>query len=349
MTAADVHREYYQFRFSDFSQSWRRSFLSYFFASFFIVLLGFIMILTYVLNSEYALKYLLPISIYFLSEKIGDECLRHAIFEKKFQKWGKLISLRFFCQIMIMSVFIVLQIHDLPFYFFLGIGLTNILIFSEEFRFINIKFISHFLLYFKTNAQNSLFFIVKKRHLWLFSLTGAMFGYIDRIIIMYSKATALPFFTILVFCMAFIQMGVEFFFLTPLRNEFLNRNVVFFETIVSRQFLKVFFGSITLAFSATSLAYFTFKGASEFPLSIIVLVAINQIFLALISITREILYWTEKINQALFCEISLWVLFGTALFFSKYLGLQFSTQLFIFTIFCFLRFFAYLFLLKDKS
>jgi hypothetical protein len=286
----------------------------------------------------------LPISIYFLSEKVGDEYLRYTIFEKKFKKWGSLTSKRFVYQVVIISVLIVSQIHDLPFYFILGIGITNILVFHEGLSFINKKLILHFFLYFKVYLQKTLFYFIKNRHAWLFSLSGSIFGYIDRIIVMFSNSNALPFFTILVMCMSFIQMGVEFFFLTPLRNEFLNRNIEFFETIVSRQFLKVIFGSTIFAFIATSLTYFTFDGASVLPLTIIFLVAINQIFIALISILREIVYWTEKINLALVCEILLWLFVGTILFISKYLGMQFSNQLFILAVVCLLRFVCYLYL-----
>ncbi len=319
--SADVHRNYYLKRFSDDRVLVGLSFFNYFFSLLIMGLVGICIALCVGMKSGLASVAVCSV-LFFCSEKLADEVLRFELFNKSFEKWGWLSAGKGLFQILfILFVFFFMGTSTPSWFIILGLSVVSFLVFGfsvPSLFFVGLKKV----LVEKRwkTLKKSFKFLFDIRWLWVLLLMSTMIGYLDRIFILRFSKDILPVFMIVVTGFSVIQMGMDFYFFSPRRQDFLNKKLTLDSIFRNKTFWITLGISTILGVGCGIFAKMISKGGDMVEFSYLPLIAFSQIMYTLIIIPQQLLYWENLFKPMLYVDAAFWFCVGGLLLAGSYFG-----------------------------
>lgn len=309
VVSMDAHRLYYEYYFKEKRLLAAQQFIKYNINTIFLLI--FSCLFAFAFDVFYAQKdvfFTINVIIYLVSEKIVDELLRFSLFEKRFYRWGKINLYRF--------LFIIFFLLILG--FCNSLNQSNLIIFSFS--------VSNFLItlpllfrlkeFFKkvyTIQQHSKDVIAKSIGslksniiIWVFVLLSASTSYVDRLISLATIQNKLAAITIAATCFSLIQMGIDFFYVSAHRREFLENKLSITNTLLTRKFIKLYLATLTVSICFYGVIAFLSKAENRLDLHILIGLILMQSSIAINSIPQQILYWKDKLSKLIIVDTFFW-------------------------------------------
>jgi len=156
-------------------------------------------------------------------------------------------------------------------------------------------------------------------YIWLSSLLTISISYSDRLFILLSNTEKLPSISLAVACFSLIQIGIEFFYISNYRSDFLENKMTLKNTLFGLHFLLIFLFFLCLScFSYYVVDYFSLT-KNKLNLTIIFSVLVTQIAVAINIVPQQILYWKSQYGKLISSDIIFWILFSLVLLFKIFI------------------------------
>jgi hypothetical protein len=262
--------------------------------------------------------------LYFVSEKLADEVLRFRLFEENFEAWGWATMGRVVLQLVGLAFLVLVMRHNPPVWMqAVTLALGNLIIFVPHvprllWRFLNPGKLTSVIWLIKRAFR----IVVSDRILWVLALLSGGLGYLDRCIAVFVDRKMFPIFMLAAMCLSVVQLMVDFFYVSRNRRAFLEQRISARSLIGSYEFLGILTSGLIAGLAACFVMLHFTRNGEIFPLRYVLVIAILQISLALISVVREIPYWLGYLRLMVGIDISFYIMFAFVVFVSWSLQLS---------------------------
>jgi hypothetical protein len=304
VSGVDPHRSFYARRFGPAPVDATRAFARYFFAH---VLLGTAgaAVCVACFGLAYGMVGLaFAGALLFVTDRLSDESLRFMLFQRHRGTWGRAMMTRVVCQAALLGIVALVRPSVEPAAWIVAaLGLGNLVAFG---RLLPSRLIRRSLAHprrIRNYARSAATLITRSGALWLLSLATAFGTYLERLIVLASRKDDLAIFTLIVTSMSVVQIGVDYFYFSQRRREFLEGVIDARHALLSRSYFLVVGGALLCGTLLMSINLYLYKGAPAIPLLAILLVALIQVAVGSTSIVREIAYWNNQIRAILRVEL----------------------------------------------
>lgn len=304
LSAFDAHRLYYARHFGGEGGSVARAFGQYIHVQFLVGMLAALAGALYFGQVEHSLWLALFGGLFVTSERLADEVLRFTIFERSRGRWGWLMIGRVAVQMGGIAIVVAARPASAGVVWFVAALLAgNLATFGRYLpRSYVLRSASRSWL-FSRHATEAVRLISRSGLLWLLSLATMLSGYLDRIIVLAASKSDLAVFSLIVVSLSVVQNAVEYFYFSQRRRDFLEGSIRLGDVIKSRFFLMIVSSSLAIGIVLTFVMAWLYRGGPDVPILVIMLVAIEQVTIAVSNVVREIAYWNNRLNDILRAEI----------------------------------------------
>lgn len=311
VSAVDAHRVFYARRFGMAVGSVAQAYARYIFALALLTLLGFLVCIGYFLAVEGSILVGVFAALFFGSERLSDESLRYTLFERNRGGWGILALTRVLAQMAAIGLVALLQPEtNGDALFILALAIGNLLAFSRK---LPLKLAARCFRKLPSvglHLKASLKLIFASGTLWLISLTAVFGAYLDRVIVLAANKQDIAIFTLVVASMSVVQNGVEYFYFSQRRRDFLEGTISLRDTLLSVSYWRIVLISLVIGGVLTLVSVALYEDAPEVPVAVLLLVAVVQVTLATSAIAREIIYWRNQLRALLHVEMAFLTMVG---------------------------------------
>lgn len=303
----DIYRNYYINFFN--RKKIYSSYSGFVIGTFILSLLGSIIIfLIYklYLSATYALSIL--VALFFLSEKLADECLRFKLYAKDFQGWGeKQLFKSAMIGILSLIIFLISDLNQVE--VLLIIILINFLVFGKYFPY------NYFSRVYKSKFRNKIIYKsgflynFKHKKFLLLAIFTTSVSYIDRMIVLVASPDKIAILILIINCFSIMIMLFDFYYLSLKRQDFLTGKISIKSALWGFEIWRIL---IIGAFVSTVACFFilsTSVGTELVMISDIVGIFSFQLIVCLSLIAYNILYWNDKIILLIKADVFFWLSF----------------------------------------
>jgi len=310
----DIHRNYYNSYFGGSPRTDLKKTLTDYLAALIIILgLGAVFIFGVLLYQNQNTELIVAAMFFLLSEKLCDEMMRYCLFSENFDRWGFCGAFRF-----LLSIFLAILIVE----FFDSNSVAHIvgsmafgnfcgILYLKLSGTIDIKFGK---LKVRSSLYSGLKLIYKSSAVWVLSLLGAAYTYLDRIITINLDATSIGYFTLVVSAAAVLQMMIDYFYTSLVRKRLLDGTIGINSVVTDIRWQVSVLLGLGIAAAAMLFVHLTETLDSELSLGVYICVIGYQFLVANTQIVKEINFWRKSINLSVLIELFGLSLFGIAIF-----------------------------------
>lgn len=309
--AVDAHRLYYARFFKAEPGSTAVAFSRFILSTMVVASIGAVACILYFCIAERSFWLALVAAGFFLSEKVADEFLRFCLFHSERALWGALQIVRVVAQSALGGV-VILATSQTRFQnhvddqagtlLVAALFAGNLLAFLPRIPLAAIRRVTAPNNLAGRPMRDAISLIGRSGQLWLLSLAATFSTYLDRLIVLFSEKQDIAIFTLVVASMSVVQTTVDYFYFSQRRRDFLQGTINFQTIFASRGFRLSLGLSLIAGFILTWINVKLYRGAPEFPLATVLLVAVMQIILSINMLVREIVYWNNQLASALRVE-----------------------------------------------
>jgi hypothetical protein len=314
-TAADPHRRFYARRFGRGPAAFAVSFHMYVAGLLLMTVLGALLVLGIGMRLTASYAVVAVSVVYFLSERLADECLRVRFFERDLAAWGRLTILRTALQasgLLILAVIVPGPVRAWS--VVLVLAAANVAAFGpgvprSPFRVLSPRRLR----LLRWLVRRGSLMLLHDWRVWAVAVLGASIGYLDRLVAVFVDPGLLPLFLLVVMSFSIVPMAVDFYYMSRHRPDFLQQRITLGGALTNREFGISFGGSLVVALVVSSLVLAFSRNGSTFPLEYMALIAVVQASAAVTVIPQQLLYWNQDFHRILKTELSFWSAFGAAM------------------------------------
>jgi hypothetical protein len=300
----DPHRPFYTRRFGSVPVDATRAFTRYFFAHILLGGAGMAACILYFRTVEQSTPLAILAGLFFLTERLADETLRFTLFQRQRGRWGRFMIERVMVQAVGVGMIMVIRpASGAPVWILLALTAGNLASFG---RMLPGNLVLRCLrkpARIWSYVRSAALLIGRSGTIWLLSLAMAFGSYLERLIVLASRKDDLAIFSLIVTSLSVVQIGVDYFYFSQRRREFLEGAIDFRRALLSRTFGLVILGTLLSGSALMMVNVHLYKGAPHISWLAVVLVAIMQVTIASISIAREIAYWHNQLRAILRVEM----------------------------------------------
>jgi hypothetical protein len=304
MAGFDVHRTYYARHFGDAPGSAAKAYVQYTHAQLLICIVAMLFGGAFFLITGGSALLAVAGGIFAATERLADEVLRYALFNRARARWGWLMICRVGFQMKLIALVVILNpAVDAAALVACALLLGNAFAFG---RYCPMHFffrLARRIGLLSRRLREAFQHLALSSHLWFLSLATMMSGFLDRIIVLRANKDELAAFSLVVVSLAVVQNTVEYFYFSQRRRDFLEGTVRFDDVMRSRLFWMLVLGSLVVGLLLTAASAWLYRGGPEIGLVVVLLVAIEQVIIATSSIPREIAYWNNQIGKLIKIEM----------------------------------------------
>ena len=303
----DVYRNFY-INFFNHKKIYS-SYSGFIIGTFVLSLIGFIIIfLIYKIYLSASYTRSILVALFFLSEKLADECLRFKLYAKDFQGWGEKQLLKS-AMIGILSLFIffISELNQVE--VLLIIILINFLVFGKYFPYKYLRRIYKSKFRNKIIYKSGFLYNFKHKKFLMLAIFTTSVAHIDRMIALVASPEKIAILILIINCFSIMVMLFDFYYLSFKRQDFLTGKISIKSALAGFEIWRIL---IIGAFISTVACFFilsTSVGAELVVTSDIVGIFSFQLIACLSYIAYNILYWNNKIFLLIKTDIFFWLSF----------------------------------------
>jgi hypothetical protein len=308
-TSFDTHRNYYHafiLRKKYLSGKFFQIYLiSITFLTFIAIIFAFIFLF---IKNDHNIIFILSVLFYILTEKLIDEFIRFKLFEKDFKTWGRINIQRICLSSLILLFCLFFDLIKNSYIIILIISICNLIVIF--------RYLLKLKVYIKKTIKGNINFLLITSlkslkfniSIWISSSLSVSIIYTDRIFAYIINQNILPSITIASTCFSLIQMGIEFFYISNYRREFLEKKMKISSVLSNTKFLLLIFSLIFVSVICYIMIYNYSSQSIRLNFEIILSIILINIFLAINSISYQILYWENKFSHLIKVDVLFWFL-----------------------------------------